>query len=389
MFDKKLGRNIAVSMLRLILVTAVLVSMLFSSAYAYTDGVDFPDVNQGDWFGDWVYNLAGRGAIAGYPDGTFGPNKSITRGEFIKIAISTVENGSFYVADEGEHWAMGMLRYANEEGIVLKHEIPSTRAGLDQPINRYEMARIMIRINEKLQGEARTSVTDVDKVITDYKNLPQTYRSYVEQAYMKGLLQGDNAGNYNGDKGGTRAEACVMVVRLVDESKRAEVVVEQEEVVTVSEGVEVNAKGQMAVDQAREYIKTAVDTMRVVQKDGKYYLTITLEELPEGHYWQPGYKVLTDKSAYLCSSYSNDLVGAVGYQEWELENVTSDAINGVDDADLSFYLHIRTADERMGSVVWSMHTAWGNQVLEGILDGNNMIDTMQEYDTSKIFEEWK
>ena len=75
----------------------------------------FPEVTSSDWHSEWVYNLAGRGAIAGYPDGTFGPNKAISRGEFIKISISTVENGSFYAADEGEHWATGMLRYANEK----------------------------------------------------------------------------------------------------------------------------------------------------------------------------------------------------------------------------------------------------------------------------------
>ena len=69
---------------------------------------NFPDVTA-EWQKDWVYNLAGRGAIAGYPDGTFGPDKAISRGEFIKIAISTVEDGSFYKAFEGEHWANGML----------------------------------------------------------------------------------------------------------------------------------------------------------------------------------------------------------------------------------------------------------------------------------------
>ena len=74
-------------------------------------------------------------------------------------------------------------------------------SSLDQPINRYEMARIMIRINEKLQGEAKSSAIGVSTVITDYSELPQAYRSYVEQAYMKGLLQGDGAGNYNGDQG--------------------------------------------------------------------------------------------------------------------------------------------------------------------------------------------
>ncbi len=77
---------------------------------------------------------------------------------------------------------------------------------------------------------------------------------------MKGLLTGtDSQGTYGGANGGTRAEACVMVVRMVEQDKRAEVEVEVNqggnsggssvvvEQPSASE-VQFNSQGQMVVD---------------------------------------------------------------------------------------------------------------------------------------------
>ena len=133
-------------------------------------------------------------------------------------------------------------------------------SSLDQPINRYETARVMIRINEKLQGEAKTSTVGASDLISDYKEVPQAYKSYVEQAFMKGLLQGKGDGVYDGNAGGTRAEACVMVVRLVEEAKKAEVKIEQSNtggsgtVITMPTEVRLNEKGQMVAEDSVKFI---------------------------------------------------------------------------------------------------------------------------------------
>lgn len=67
----------------------------------------FTDVQTNDWFAPYVSNLVDRGALSGYPDGTFGSSKQITVGEFIKAAISTAEDGSFYAGNAYDgHWAV-------------------------------------------------------------------------------------------------------------------------------------------------------------------------------------------------------------------------------------------------------------------------------------------
>lgn len=59
-------------------------------AMHFTNGVlegenIFPDVNPDDWFYDYVVGSIQYGWISGYPDGTFGPNNTITRAEVTTI----------------------------------------------------------------------------------------------------------------------------------------------------------------------------------------------------------------------------------------------------------------------------------------------------------------
>ena len=59
-----------------------------------------------------------------------------------------------------------------------------------------------------------------------------------------------------------------------------------------------------------------METMKVHNRDGKYFLSIDLVDLPEGVAYQPGYKVLTDDGEYICGSVDRDLVKSTGHQEW-------------------------------------------------------------------------
>ena len=46
----------------------------------------YSDVSAGDWYNNAVSTLSNMGVIGGYPDGTFGPNDTISRAEFVAIA---------------------------------------------------------------------------------------------------------------------------------------------------------------------------------------------------------------------------------------------------------------------------------------------------------------
>lgn len=53
----------------------------------------FPDVPSNHWAYDAVYALSERGLVEGYPDGTFGGDRMMTRYEFAQIVYRAIQNG--------------------------------------------------------------------------------------------------------------------------------------------------------------------------------------------------------------------------------------------------------------------------------------------------------
>ena len=210
------------------------------------------------------------GAISGYPDGTFKPNNTITKAEFLKIAYATVTNKQTEAAQQGEHWVTGVRDAAIEDGIISEAELPVSQ--LNDPITRYEMTRIMVRLTENSLKEAKTGTTGIANVMSDYQKVSNqpAFKHYVEQAYMKGLIAGmDKQGTFAGDKTGTRAEAATMIVRIIDKSARVSV-----DVSTPKPGVGTEIS---ATDPSRPLVPKAGDVF--VKKDGT---KVTLEIGPSG-----------------------------------------------------------------------------------------------------------
>ncbi|WP_228727876.1 hypothetical protein [Fusibacter ferrireducens] len=284
-----------------------------------------------------------------------------------------------------------MYDYAVEKGIVKKYEIAPTAESLNQPINRYEMARIMIRINENIQGESKTSITGVDQKIADYDSVPQTYKYYVEQAFMKGMLTGKTGGIYDGSSGGTRAEACVMVVKMVEQSKRSEVKIESEvtnpsggsSVVAPSASeIKVNSQGQMVVDQARFFIESTMKSVKMYEQGGKYYVSVTYAELPSSDYrWKPGLYVYDTSGTYLYYADAKEMMGDTGTQVYELTGITQAQMDA--GASVRFTLENRTKDNPHGSILMSLDSSMGGKIYQNYADTNSAEWT--NFNTSSIF----
>lgn len=107
----------------------------------------FSDVRAYDWFSDSVMKLSKKDIIKGYPDGTFKPNKSITRAEFAVIASKYIKNPK--AADETfsdvpmNHWAKDAIAMVKAEGWIsgytdgtFKPDAPITRAEAVSIVNR-------------------------------------------------------------------------------------------------------------------------------------------------------------------------------------------------------------------------------------------------------------
>ena len=84
----------------------------------------FSDVNPGDWFYDNVMDAAANGYVNGYTDGTFGPTKDITRAEFAAMVANAFGyetnndvDPAFKDVEQG-HWANGAIAFCAERGYI-------------------------------------------------------------------------------------------------------------------------------------------------------------------------------------------------------------------------------------------------------------------------------
>ena len=100
-------------------------TMAFAADAAKTSK-DFKDASQINYT-EAVDVMVATGIINGFPDGTFGPQKTVTRGQMAKM-IACIKNGGEDVgdqfksacpfADSKDHWAAGYIAYCASEHII-------------------------------------------------------------------------------------------------------------------------------------------------------------------------------------------------------------------------------------------------------------------------------
>ncbi|MCX5973477.1 MAG: S-layer homology domain-containing protein, partial [Coprothermobacterota bacterium] len=169
----------------------------------------FPDL-VGHWSATAVTKLVDRGFVTGYQDGSFRPDAAITRAELVtilvrmkKLTVPTATATGF--TDINGHWAADAIRAAVAAGIVTGY--PDGSFQPDREVTRAEEAAMLVRI--KKLAEVRPSAPSFTDVATGYWGF-----GFIEQAKAQGLITGYPDGSFRPDQTSTRGEACTMISRL-------------------------------------------------------------------------------------------------------------------------------------------------------------------------------
>lgn len=140
-------------------ITRAEVSAMFARILAnYNEDVmtetktDFPDVPEDKWHAKYIAFLRDKDIISGYPDGSFAPDKKITRAEFAAVCVRYVENQTGNLKPEDisftdfskNHWAKEYIRKAYAEGYIVG--FPDGTLKADDEITRAEAVTIVNRI---------------------------------------------------------------------------------------------------------------------------------------------------------------------------------------------------------------------------------------------------
>ena len=149
---------------------------------AFTTSNSYSDVAYGKWYNNPISTMSALGIITGYPDGTFKPNKPITRAEFAAIAArfdETQSGKSATFSDVIGHWA------AKEIGIAYYNDwikgYPDGTFKPDQNITRAEAMTLINRVLERKPESPADLLTNMNKW-TDNLDTSKWYYLDVQEA---------------------------------------------------------------------------------------------------------------------------------------------------------------------------------------------------------------
>lgn len=193
----------------LIMTLVMVASMMLMPTYAVT----FSDLDAGHWAYEYITTLTDSGVINGYTDGTFRPSGTITRGEFVKLVMSSCIPSYWDLEEVGasfEHWAASYVMIAEMQGVLEAGEFNVDN--IDQPITRIEMMRLISKADTIMKESPYEltkaySFTDVGTISVDDALL-------LQHAYGKGYIAGYEDGTFKPEKTMTRAEAATMIYRF-------------------------------------------------------------------------------------------------------------------------------------------------------------------------------
>ena len=167
------------------------------------------------WATREILKAADIGLIEGYPDGNFMPDVNITRGEFIKIAMSLATNKTFdfsiMPACKVTNWAGPYVSAAEMQNVVKKGEY--TDANISEPITRIEMICILSRIQINMKGISQ--YRDSESLYTDINSLTNEEKDLLVHAARYELIEGMlSTKEIKPHEKLTRAEAAVALMRV-------------------------------------------------------------------------------------------------------------------------------------------------------------------------------
>lgn len=144
----------------------------------------FPDASRDQWYGEAVYHCVDKGYVGGFEDGTFRPGDPITYAQL----TSMLPGGADAVTGGSD---------------------------VNAPVTRCEMAQIASSVLAAQGLAANVSeAAAVSEYIADWGSIPAGYRDAVSHCYTRDIITGYPDGTFSGGDTLTRAQACVILMRL-------------------------------------------------------------------------------------------------------------------------------------------------------------------------------
>lgn len=180
---------------------------------AVAKNVSFTDT-AAHWAANAIHQGVASSVVNGYTDGTFQPNKSISRAEFTAMIArgmklpSATNTLAFTDVDAIQAWAVPFVQATVAAEIISGYTDNTFRPANN--INRAEVATMIVKaLDLELESADELTFADADLI-------PQYAKAYVATAVKHGLVTGFKDNTFGATKEATRAEAITMVLRAVE-----------------------------------------------------------------------------------------------------------------------------------------------------------------------------
>lgn len=267
------------------LIAAIL--LLAQSAYA-KDASDYPqkfwDVSKDHWAFVYIADLADRGVINGYEDGSFKPSKTVTRAEWSKIMVDAagvqVSDDNVYFTDMANHWAN---KYVNAARNYLTGYTDGSYRP-NQAATREDVTVAMVRLKGYDLSEVDYSTLSK---FTDVDSISNSAKGYVSVAIQNNLISGFEDNTFRGQDTLTRAEAATLLYRAFQHGNADKTVTAPTEPIKNDNSGQ-NTSASDKSDKENEYIQQAQPDKDAANSDEseeqiKPYKVETLAKLADAH----------------------------------------------------------------------------------------------------------
>lgn len=165
----------------------------------------------GNWAQAHIEKLVSLGAITGYPDGTFRPDSTITRAEFVTVLVKALKlqaKGGKVFADTANSWAKAYVSTAVAYGILDGYDVNTF--GSDDPVTREQMAVMAVKAAKLSPVNKRVSFSDSEDISSWAKEAVTT-------AVKNGIMKGYPDNTFRPKSNATRAEAVTIIVNELNQ----------------------------------------------------------------------------------------------------------------------------------------------------------------------------
>lgn len=216
------------------LISAIIASAMAVTAIVPVFAADtFKDVNSKSysWAYSYVEDMAERGLIKGYEDGTFRPGNSVSRMEAFALFARLMGSNSEVNADAlnqakekykdilAEYelsYAEGDVAFMLMRGVLAEDELNTYFEGKKktEAMPRYEAAVLITKAMLGEQEAKKEVLVDMD--YTDVSSIPKAAKQYVYYVTQNGIMSGMGDGAFSANTDVLRGQIAVMLSKTAD-----------------------------------------------------------------------------------------------------------------------------------------------------------------------------